>query len=177
MSELTFKTMVDLPPKFILELASGIKDGEEVAESYGYSRDQWVAMREFEPLKKIVELKKAELKASGWSFRAKCSFIAEELLDDLYAKSKEPDASFHQILESLKLTAKAAGFEAPAKVEASTGATFNITIDLGGGKMITIGAQVPPKEIIDVEPETENEGLDLGEIPPHLLRAGCREGF
>ena len=167
MSDFTFQTFIDLPPKFILELASGMREGQDIAESYGYSVEQWVAMKEFEPLKKLVSEKKTELIASGWVFRTKCSWMAEDLLDSLYLRAKEKDISFSALLESIKFTSKAAGLDAPPKDEAGQGARVSISIDLGGGRRIDVGISssgTEEKEIINIE---EVEDI-LGEVPSYM---------
>ena len=124
----------------ILELASGIREGADIAEDYGFSLEQWHALLKFEPFIKLVEDKKTELKASGYTFRLKSAMIAEELLADVYLASQEESASFHTKLESLKFTARAAGLDAPVREMAQAGSGFSIVIDLGGGKTVQIGS-------------------------------------
>jgi len=86
-----------------------------------------------------VDDKKAELKASGWTFKMKSALIAEELLENLYVMATEEGASFHTTLELAKFTARAAGLEAPVKEQSQAGSGFSITINLGGGKTVQIG--------------------------------------
>ena len=80
----------------------------------------------------------------------------------------------------MKLTAKAAGFEAPPKEESNTGSQFSITINLGGGKSVHVGATQAaprPNSIIDVEPEPLAYDFDTAAIPAHLRGAGWRRGL
>ena len=132
--------MLDIEPKMILEIASGVRDPAEIVEEYGFSPDQWIALQKYDPFIRLVDDKKAELKASGWTFKMKSALIAEELLGDLYVKATEEGASFHTTLELAKFTARAAGLDAPVREMAQAGSGFSIVIDLGGGKTVQIGS-------------------------------------
>jgi hypothetical protein len=79
----------------------------------------------------------------------KSAIIAEELLADLYTKATEPDASFHTALELAKFAARAAGIDAPVR-EANVGSSFSISINLGNGQSVQIGAVAPQAALQDV---------------------------
>ena len=171
MNQLTYRQVVEVPPKMVLEISLGIREPADVAAEYGFSEDQWEMLKILPSFVKQVEEKKLELRVSGITFKMKSAVAAEDIMDDVYLKAKENGSSFHTQLESLKFFAKAAGFEAPPKVEADTGARFSLTINLGGGKTVALRSQAQPKEIEDVELEAETYTLDLGEIPAHLRGA------
>ena len=161
--------MLDVPPQMILSVASGIEDPTHIAERHGFDEEQWSALKVFEPFVKMVEAKKAELKASGYTFKLKCGLISEMMLDDLYTTAIAEGTSFSSKLEFTKFTSKAAGMDAPPKEEANTGAQFSITINLGSGQSIHVGASAAqPQNIIDIEPEEPTYDIDLGEIPAYL---------
>lgn len=132
--------MLDIEPKMILELASGIREGADIAEDYGFSLEQWHALQKFDPFVKLVEDKKTELKASGYTFRLKSAMIAEDIMEDVYLKAKDEESSFHVQLEALKFFSRAAGLDAPVKELAQAGSGFSIVIDLGGGRTVQIGS-------------------------------------
>lgn len=134
---------LEVSPKFILEIASGIRDPVDIAEDEGFSSDAWEALKVYPPFVAQVEAKKAELKASGYSFKMKSAFIAEDLLAGLYEKATEQGASFHTTLELAKFTARAAGLDSPNDEGKSTGSSFNISINLGGGNVVQIGGKMP----------------------------------
>lgn len=165
---LTTKQALEVPPQLVLEVAYGIEDPKILAEKFGFSETEWDLLRVHDPFIKQVEAKKTELRASGYTFRMKAQMAAEDILDDVYRDAKKPDASFHTRLESLKFFAKAAGVEAPAKVEQSTGPAFSITINLGGGQSIKIGTAA--QDVVDVEEEPEDP-YGLPEVPHHLRAA------
>lgn len=132
MNELTIQNLIDLPPRLILELASGLREGVDIAADFGFSAEQWEVMRKQPLIVQAVEAKKTELKESGWVFRAKCGLIADELLADLYTKATAEDATLHTVLESIKFTAKAAGLDAPKQDGVAAGSGFSINITIGG---------------------------------------------
>lgn len=147
---------VDVDPKFVLEVASGIVEPAELAEKYGYTPSEWLFLQEYEPFVKQVNAKKEELRASGYTFRMKSAVLAEDLLQDVYVKAKAEDASFHTQLETLKFLARAAGLETPAKEQVQTGPGFSITINLGNGQSVQIGSQqTTTTGVVDVTPEDE----------------------
>lgn len=152
-------TLIDVDAKFVLEVASGIREPAEIAEEYGYTPDQWLSLQAYQPFVKAVDAKKQELQASGYTFKMKAAVAAEDLLGDVYLKAKEDNTSFHTQLEALKFMARAAGLDAPMKEERDIGTGFSITINLGGGQTVQIGKAGSPSEpgydenTIDVEEE------------------------
>ena len=131
--------MLDVPAKFILEIASGLRDPDDIAADYGYSPKQWRALEKYDPFIKLVNEKKTELKMSGYSFRMKAQVLAEDLLDDLALHAKKEDVSFHTILETAKFAARAAGIDAPLREnDGKTGNQFSISINLGAGNTVKV---------------------------------------
>lgn len=177
MTQLTYQQVVEVPPKMVLEISLGIREPADVAAEYGFSEDQWEMLKVLPSFVKQVEEKKLELRVSGVTFKMRSAIAAEDIMSDVYLKAKEVGSSFHTQLESLKFFAKAAGFEAPAKVEASTGSAFSITINLGGGKTVHIGSAQQNQDVIDVESEPDSYDFDMAEIPAHLRGAGWRTGL
>ena len=146
MENKTTLQMLEVDPKFVLEVASGVRSPEEIAEDYGYSGPQWTQLKGFPPFVKAVDLKKIELTASGYTFRMKAAIGAEDLLAEVYKKATANDGvSFHTQLEALKFMARAAGLETPPREEAEMGAKFSISINLGGGNTVEIGVKTPEK--------------------------------
>lgn len=165
-------SVLDIDQKFVLEVASGIKEPALLAEEYGYTPEQWLFLKEYEPFKKQVEAKKTELKANGYTFRMKAAIAAEDLLDSVYLKAKEQGASFHTQLEAVKFMARAAGLETPPKAEVSTGPAFSITINLGSGRTVQIGGetQTASAEVVDVDVVDFDTTSAFPEYTPQPLR-------
>lgn len=152
MTDLMPMRMLDVEPKFVLEVASGVREPSEIAEDFGYSARQWEQLKEYPPFVRLVDDKKAELKASGYTFKMKSAFIAEELLEKLFEKAKEDDSSFHTVLQLATFTAKAAGLDQPPKTEAQMGSNFSISINLGG-ETVQIGVKTDKNEVEKVKNE------------------------
>lgn len=132
----------------------GLREPREVAEDYGFTEEQWLALKVHDPFVKQVDEKKAELKAGGVTFRLKSAVIAEELLADLYLKATEEGATLHAVLETLKFTAKAAGLDQPKQDAAAAGSGFSINITIGGQSVQISGAQ--KGRILDADEEEEH---------------------
>lgn len=166
MNQLDTRRVLEIEPRMILEIATGLEDPERIAARYGFDESEWLLLRAYPPFVRQVDDKKAELKASGHTFRIKAAVIAEELLGELYLKATEPGASFNTVLETAKFTAKAAGYDAPPKEEGQTGPAFTININLGGGRSVQVKASTA--QTIDMEVD-EVPSLEIGEVPGHLL--------
>lgn len=173
MTSLSTKRILDVPPQLVLEVAYGVEDPEQIALRHGFSDSEWLLLKAHAPFIKQVEDKKAELKASGYTFRMKSAFIAEDLLDDLYKKATEEDASFSVLLETIKFTSKAAGLDAPVKTDQAPGAKFSITIDIGGGKSVSVAVNQNNEKVVDVESEDIQFEMadELGAVPGYLADA------
>lgn len=169
---LTYHQALEIEPKMILEIASGIRDPAIIAEGYGYSEAEWLALQQFEPFTKAVEDKKAELKASGYTFKMKAAIAAEDLLEKVYIKASSDDSSFHTQLETLKFMARAAGIDAPVREQTAAGNGFSITINLGSGQTVQIGAaprQEALQDIYDVDDTTYTHTMTFGGYTPAPL--------
>lgn len=149
MTDLTVNQLLEVDPKFVLEVASGIRDPADIAQDYGYTGTQWLVLKEFGPFVKAVEAKRAELTATGYTFRMKAAVGAEELLAEVFTKAVSDDVSFHTQLEALKFMARAAGLDAPPREEAAAGEKFSITINLGGGNVVEIGGGKVESKIVN----------------------------
>lgn len=141
MNDLTFKNVIEIEPRMVLEIAMGLRDPKDIAEDYGFSEEQWISLKVHEPFVKQVDDKKAELKESGVTFKLKSALIAEELLESLYIKASAEDATLHAVLESLKFTSRAAGLDAPKQDGVAAGSGFSINITIGGQSVKISGEQ------------------------------------
>lgn len=154
---------IDVPAKFILELASGMREPDDLAAEYGFTPNQWNELKEYKPFIKAVDDKKSELQLTGYTFRMKAHVLAEELLDKLGVHAHKEDASFHTTLECVKFASRAAGIDAPVREEdGKSGNTINITIDLGSGDKIYVEQKLVPV----VQQEKIIEDVQVIEIIP-----------
>lgn len=171
MTALSTKRILDVPPQLVLEVAYGVEEPEVIASRYGFAGNEWLSLKAHEPFIRQVEDKKAELKASGYVFKMKAAFMAEDLLTDLYKKAKEDDASFSVLLETIKFTAKAAGLDAPVKTDQAPGNKFSITIDLGQGQSVKVDVNQSAEKVVDSEDVVFEMADELGAVPGYLAAA------
>lgn len=153
-TNLTTRHALEIPPKMVLEIASGMEDPAAIAERYGFDESEWSLLRNHAPFIKQVDEKKQELSASGYTFRMKAAVAAEAILEEVSKKALLPEASFHTQLEALKFTSRAAGLDAPPKEIQETSPGFSITINLGNGNSVEINA---PQKGNVIESEVEEE--------------------
>lgn len=149
--------ILNIDPKFVLELAAGLEDPDTIAPRYGYTQDKWDDLKTDEHFTKLVEAKRTELQKSGYTFRLKAALAAEDLLDDVYIGAKSIDATLSAKLEAFKYLTKLGGLEPKEDKQVAQGPAFTINIDLGAG--IT--------QKITIEPQDEVED-ELPPIPAYL---------
>ena len=65
MNSLTYRQIVEVPPKMVMEIALGVREPADVAEDYGFSAAQWGELKLLPSFVKQIEDKKSELKQSG----------------------------------------------------------------------------------------------------------------
>lgn len=123
-----------VPPRLLLEVASGLEEGWEIADRYGYSDREWKEMSENEGFKKQVAALTAELKLNGVTFQRKAAMIAEDLLEDLFALAKN-SRSLPDLLSVARFAASMGRLE-PVSGDRSggqTGNVFQIAFNFQGG--------------------------------------------
>lgn len=122
------------PPTLPIEIALRTAPMADIRDDYGYSREEWAALkydpRFLEDLAAAVEMVKRE----GMSFKLKAKLQAEELLKEswrmIHAPAHEVPASVRADL--LKATVRWAGYDIKEAGPANGGNALNIQINLGG---------------------------------------------
>ena len=122
--------ITDVPAELILHLAMGLEEPADIAARHGFSPDQFEALCQWEPFLVQIEAKKAQLKQEGWTFRVKNAFYAEEIGEKLYLHAMSDQATFPQLLDAYKTTARLADLEPKGSTSAG-GDKFSVTLNLG----------------------------------------------
>jgi hypothetical protein len=161
---LTSKQFLHLPPEMLAEMASGFEDPVRVAARYGYDQAAYDTLTSQEWFVQAVEAKRAELRRSGWTFKAKAALMAEDMLEETYLAAKQSD-SVGTKLEVAKYLTKIADLEPRTNAPVASGPGFSITINLPNA---SAAHTTPPGATIDVTPEPEDT---LGPPPKHLAFA------
>jgi hypothetical protein len=140
---------LEVPQELILAIAMGMEDPKEVASRYGYEGLKWEMLNAWKPFTDAVAAKKAELEASGITFKIKAKALTEDVFEDAYRIARANDTTLLQKLEFVKLGAKLGDMEPKANTQVQTGPGFSITINLS-----------PPK----AEPLTIDEVEEVAQI-------------
>lgn len=139
----------------LAEMASGYEDPARIAARYGYDQSAYDTLVSQEWFVQAIEAKRAELRRSGWTFKAKAALMAEDMLEETYLAAKQSD-SVGTKLEVAKYLTKIADLEPRTNAVQQTGPGFSITINLP--------TQTSTVHTIHPTPETEA----LGPPPAHL---------
>ena len=139
------RTPLDVKAEMVMEIACGMEDPLVIARRYGLTDVEFGALCQWPEFNRQVDAKRAELKASGHTFRLMAGWMAEDLAKDLYRQAKGVDVSLPQKHEVFKTMAKLADYEPKANVQAQVGPGFSI--------QIVFGDKAKAAEVVDVQPK------------------------
>ena len=139
------RTALDVKAEMVMEIACGMEDPLVIARRYGYTDVEFGALCQWPAFNQAVEAKKAELKASGHTFRLMAGWMAEDLAKDLYRQAKGTDVTLPQKHEVFKTMAKLADYEPKAQVQTAQGSGFSI--------QIVFSEPQKPAQVVDVTPK------------------------
>ena len=138
--------------EMVSSIALGMEDDLIVAARHGLSVEQYESLAAQKWFQLQVTLKRSEFEKNGITFKAKASWMAGELLDQVYLSASSADSSLGQKHEVLKTLIKAAGLEPKEERAQNTGPSFTLSIDLGGGQTMSLSnQQVMQPVTLDVE--------------------------
>lgn len=158
----------NIDPRMVVEIALGMESPVDIAYRYGINASQFRALEQHKPFLAEVAAKRAELERGGQTVKVKAAWMTENLLDDLYLKAKDNNASIGQLQETIKLTAKLADLEPKGSVAAAgaAGPAFQVVINLptsytknsatasveASQQVLTFPTFAAPTEEIDITP-------------------------
>jgi hypothetical protein len=123
----------------VVSMAQGMEDPEVIAEKHGFTGEKWEKLKVWKPFLDAVAAQRAELDKSGYSFRVKAAWKAEDLADDYYLMAKRPDASFSQIEKALNFFTRVGALEPKEDKTQQGGEGFSVTINMNGAKTTVSG--------------------------------------
>lgn len=124
--------------EMIASVALGMEDELIVAARHGLSVEEFTELNAQKWFQLKVQVKRAEFEKDGVTFKAKASWMASDLLDQVYVQAASSGASLNQKHDVLKTLIKAGGLEPKEEKATNTGPTFSISIDLGDGQMVSL---------------------------------------
>lgn len=142
------RTALDVPAQMVMEIACGMEDPLVIARRYGFTDVEFDSLCQWPVFNQQVESKRAELKASGHTFRLMTGWMAEDLAKDLYRQAKGTDATLPQKHEVFKTMAKLADYEPKQSAQVAAGPGFSIQIvfaDKDKAKPIDVQAKELPE--------------------------------
>lgn len=148
-----YKPALSPSQELIMNVALGMEDAEVLAARYGIEGDDWEKLKNYKPFWMAVDKQRAELEASGLTFKIKAKALTEDVFEEAYKIARGHDATLMQKLEFIKLGAKLADMEPKANQQVASGPGFSISINFSTPKpdMST------KHEIIDITPEHAQE--------------------
>lgn len=118
------------PPMLPVELALRIETPANICAIYNISRDEFTTIIKHPVFIKAYQEAVESLKVNGMSFKLKAQMQAEAYLQTSFQMVQDKNTSDSVRADLLKNTVRWAGYDAKA-VEAGTGSSFNIQINLG----------------------------------------------
>lgn len=119
------------PPTLPIEIALKTAPMDEIRIAYGYSQEEWSALR-YDPVF-LADLAAAVqvVKKEGMSFKLKAQLQAEELLKSSWRLIHDEQAPASVKADLIKATMRWAGYDAKEQVASGGGNALNIQINLG----------------------------------------------
>lgn len=147
----SFPTISD---EMVASIALGMEDELIVASRHGFSIEQYEQLAAQKWFQLQIAVKRSEFEKNGVTFKAKATWMAADLLDQVYLSAASQDASLSQKHEVLKTLIKAGGLEPKEEKAQNTGPTFTLSIDLGGGQTVSLSNQ-PVMQPVTLDVETK----------------------
>lgn len=167
-----------LPPQCLHDVAAEIDELPTIAKRWDIPLQRLNQLLSTPSIKLQVEQKRAEMKASGVTFRMKAEVLAEDIMLEAYHAAKDAEASNAFKLETAKWLTKIADRE-PKQNTMAPGTGFSLQINIpsqtpnGQTQTIDITATPPPAptthDLIPTSPPMEGE-YEV-EVPAWLPKA------
>lgn len=139
-----YKPALSASQEMILQIALGMEEDSDIAARYGIEGEEWEKLKAYRPFQLAIEKQKAELEASGLTFRVKAKALTEDVFEEAYKIARGNEATLMQKLEFIKLGAKLADMEPKNTAQVAQGPGFSISINFSTPK--------PENKIIDITP-------------------------
>lgn len=165
-----------LPPQCLHDVAAEIDELPTIASRWSIPLRRLKQLLESPSIKLQVEQKRAEMKASGVTFRMKAEVLAEDIMLEAYHAAKDPEASNAFKLEAAKWLTKIADRE-PKQNTMAPGTGFSLQINIpsttpgGQAQTIDITAAPPPGAEKPVFQLSDAGAGSLDEPPEWVERA------
>ena len=133
------RAQLQIPPELVTAVAQGMVEPAECASKLGIPFEKWLQISVWPPFIAAVEAHRAELAASGYTFRVKAKFMAEELAEKTFVAAMGPDATFAQRFQATQFFTRVGGLEPKEEKVQQSGEGFSVTINMNGSQTTVSG--------------------------------------
>lgn len=153
-----------IKPEMINEVATGLEEGKDIAQRYGFSEAEWDEIKERPDFQQAVAKVRSEMERSGQTFRLKAAVMADSLMENMYKHAMDSETPVKDKAAALQLLTRVGELEPKASAQVSAGPGFSITINL---------PVAPPKEEEHKEEVIETEEAKV--VGPMSLTFGAED--
>lgn len=153
-------------PQMMLEIASGLEEGWEIADRYGYTTREWEEMSAQEGFQKQIAALTAEMKLSGVTFQRKAAMIAEELLTDILIMAKQ-SRSLGELLEVARFAAKMGKLEPVTGEKGGAGGGNIFSVQFNFSSAAPQEVKVTPEMIRQINSDLEVTDVAIESVVHH----------
>lgn len=158
-----------IKPEMINEVATGLEEGKDIAQRYGFSEAEWDEIKERPDFQQAVAKVRSEMERSGQTFRLKAAVMADSLMENMYKHAMDSETPVKDKATALQLLTRVGELEPKASAQVSAGPGFSITINL---------PVAPPKEEDHKEEDHKEEAIEAEEaqvVEPMSLTFGAKD--
>jgi hypothetical protein len=91
-----------VPAEMVVQIASGLDAPEDIASRYGYTPEEFTALKAWTPFVQEVAKCRAELEKSGFDFVLDSRLKAKELSNVIFLRAMNTDATFGQVHDAFR---------------------------------------------------------------------------
>lgn len=142
--------LIDLSPKMVYEIASGLEEPLEIVKRYNISPKEWRSLEKRPEVQNAIALAKSDMEKSGVTFKNKARLMADAMLKDLFRNAMRDDVPVKDKAQALQTVGKYAGLET-SPAAGQQGGGFSITIS------IPAPSSAPVESVIEVKPVEKEE--------------------
>ena len=175
------RVTLQIPPELVTAVAQGMVDPAECAARLGLTPEYWEKLQVWPPFVTAVEAQRTELAASGYTFRVKAKFMAEELAEKTFIRAMGPDATFAQQFQATQFFTRVAGLEPKEEKVQQNGEGFSVTINMNGNQTTVSGGNGSPARpagaqyVEDITPSPTQPGYLIAPLIDPTLFAEMAE--
>jgi hypothetical protein len=158
-----------VPAEMVMQIASGLDTPEDIATRYGYTAEEFAALKEWQPFVQEVAKVRAELEKSGFDFVLDSRLKAKELSNVIFLRAMKDDATFGQVHDAFRTFTEFADLKpkpvpAPGAPGGGSNPGFSISIVFSGKAPPT-----SPHSVIDITPATDDAPAPFAPSNPFVI--------